>query len=76
MSYDVVFSRKVIQCAKASEDMAAYHGTMSQQQQHHLNVVAVCHTHQYIVDSVRVQEIARDISERSDIRQNVFGNYK
>ena len=46
--------------------------TMSQQR---LHAVAVCHTRQYILDSVRVQEIAREFCERSDIRRNVFGNW-
>lgn len=38
-----------------------------------LNSVCVCHTHQYLLDSIDVQAVLADFSSRSDVRQKLFG---
>jgi hypothetical protein len=47
--------------------------TMTQQR---LNAVAICHTHQDILDNIDIAKLAQDSAERSDIRRNMFGNWQ
>jgi len=46
--------------------------TMSQRR---LNAVAVCNTHQDILDDIDITAIAVEFVSRSDIRRNMFGNF-
>lgn len=39
-----------------------------------LNSVAVCHTHQDILDDLDLDALEKDFISRSDIRKNMFGN--
>jgi hAT family C-terminal dimerisation region len=44
--------------------------TMTQKR---LNVIAVCHAHQDILDSLDMTQLEREFISRSDIRKNLFG---
>jgi len=43
--------------------------------QRRLNAVAVCNTHQDILDDIDITAIAVEFVSRSDIRRNMFGNF-
>lgn len=44
--------------------------------QNRLNALAVCNVHRDIVDDLDLSSIAEDFAGRSEIRRNIFGNWK
>jgi len=46
--------------------------SMTQKRQ---NSVAVCHTHQDLLDNIDMVRLCKEFCQRSDIRKNVFGAF-
>jgi hypothetical protein len=44
--------------------------------QSRLNAVAVCNLHRELVDDVDLSRLAEKFAGRSELRQNIFGNWK